>query len=99
MSLALHVPLAALAGLVLGLLYFAGLWLTVRRLPRAPHPALWLLASFIVRAAVLGGGVVVVAAGRWEAFLAALAGFLFARLYAVRVVRRPLREREGERCA
>ena len=40
---------AAAAGAALGLFYYAGLWLTVRRLPRSTYPGLWVFASFTVR--------------------------------------------------
>ena len=40
---------AAAAGAALGLFYYAGLWLTVRRLPRSTYPGLWVFASFTGR--------------------------------------------------
>lgn len=42
--------LAALSlGLWLGVLYFGGLWLTLRQLPRFAHPFRLILASFLLR--------------------------------------------------
>lgn len=51
------IALAGFWGLCLGLVYFGGLWLTVRRLPASPRPhRLWAL-SFALRLAVLLLGV------------------------------------------
>jgi F1F0 ATPase subunit 2 len=44
--------LAALGGALLGLLYYAGLWYTLRWLPQQAHPALWVFGSFALRLAV-----------------------------------------------
>lgn len=43
------ISLSLLMGMGLGLLYFGGLWLTVRKLPYTNNPALLTLVSFIVR--------------------------------------------------
>jgi F1F0 ATPase subunit 2 len=45
--------LAVVAGALAGFLYFAGLWLTIRRLPDSRRPYLLLPASFLLRAALM----------------------------------------------
>jgi len=40
---------ALLAGAVLGVIFFAGLYWTVRRGTQSAHPALWFLSSFLLR--------------------------------------------------
>lgn len=63
-----------------GLLFLCGLWVTVRQLPSARHPAAWALASFLVRVggtAVVFGWVAKV--GDWIHVLLALGGFLLMR--------------------
>jgi F1F0 ATPase subunit 2 len=75
--------LAATAGMALGLFYFGGLWLTVRRLPTSRSPALLTLGSFAGRLAVTLLGFYLVTGGRWERLLACLAGFLIARTLLV----------------
>jgi F1F0 ATPase subunit 2 len=45
-----------LAGLMLGSLYFGGLWITLRRLPRWNRPFLGMGLSFLGRLAILLGG-------------------------------------------
>lgn len=70
--------LACAAGMGLGLFYFGGLWLTVRRLPDSGGPAL-VLGSFVGRTALTLLGFYFVMDGRWERMLACLAGFIIAR--------------------
>lgn len=71
--------LAWAAGAGLGLFYFGGLWLTVRRLPDSRVPALLFLGSFAGRLAVTLLGFYLVMDGRWERMLICLVGFLMAR--------------------
>lgn len=80
MNEALTLSLSALAGAVLGVVFFAGLWWTVQRGMRSPRPALWFLVSAIVRIGVTLAGFYVVGAGQWQRFAACLAGFLVARV-------------------
>jgi F1F0 ATPase subunit 2 len=65
----------------LGLFYFGGLWLTVRRLPGSRTPELLILGSFVGRLAVTLAGFYLVMGGRWERLLACLAGFLITRTF------------------
>lgn len=68
------------AGVVLGGLYFAGLWLTTRRIPESRHPGLLVAVSYLARLALLGAGLVgVVRLSGAPALLAALLGVMAAR--------------------
>jgi F1F0 ATPase subunit 2 len=72
-------------GMLLGVVYFAGLWLTVRRLPGTPHPARLVFASYVLRLGVVAAILVFLGrAGGWPWLVAALGGFLLARHAAVR---------------
>ena len=71
-------------GTVLGMFYFGGLWITVRRLTVARQPALLTLVSFVLRATVVLLGFYFVLGGRWERLAACLAGFLLARTLFIR---------------
>ena len=73
------------AGVVLGIFYFGGLWLTVRKLPQARQPVLLSLSSFFARLAVVLAGFYFVMSGRWERVLVCLLGFLCVRFAAVRL--------------
>ena len=71
------------AGLGLGLIFFGGLWLTVRWLPKARWPALLFLASLLGRTAVTMVGLYLVMGGRWQRLLAAVIGFTLMRFVLV----------------
>jgi F1F0 ATPase subunit 2 len=84
-SFGLQLCIAVLAGLALGLFYFGGLWLTVRRITCSKRPALLMLASFVVRLLVTLCGFYLVMDGRWERLLACLSGFLVTRFVLTRI--------------
>ena len=49
MSIGVSIIIAMLLGIGLGLVYFGGLWLTVRQLPVVSHPVLLSSMSFLGR--------------------------------------------------
>ena len=73
------------AGIGLGIFYFGGLWLTVRRLPTARWPAFLSLLSFFGRLGVVLFGFYLVMGGPWERLLVCLLGFLGVRIILVRL--------------
>lgn len=85
----LWLAVAFAAGLALGLLYFFGLWLTVRGLPRTGHPALLLSASLLGRTAAVLAGFYLLSGGGWPALTAAVAGFIAGRMLVIRGTRPP----------
>lgn len=80
-------PAAAPIGFILGLLFFGGLWFTVRRLPAAHHPVLLTLGSFWIRVSFVAAGFVFVTRGRWQNAVLCLAGFIVGRIVLLRWVR------------
>jgi F1F0 ATPase subunit 2 len=84
-SIGLQLCIAVLAGLALGLFYFGGLWLTVRRIACSTRPALLMLGSFVVRLLVTLCGFYLVMDGSWERLLACLAGFIVTRFVMTRI--------------
>lgn len=74
----LTVPLAA--GLLLGAIFFGGLWWTVVHAMASRQPALWFFASKFLRMGLVLGGLYLVCGGRWERWLVSLSGFVLARL-------------------
>ena len=76
----LLVAAALLVGAALGLFYFGGLWWTVRRLPTARSPALLMLGSVLLRAAVTVGVILLVSWGHIERIIAAMVGFTVIRI-------------------
>ena len=72
--------LALVGGAALGALFFGGLWWTVAKGASSERPALWFLASLLIRTSVvLGGFYWIASAGHWQPLLSALLGFAIAR--------------------
>lgn len=79
--------LTAMAGLLLGAVFFGGLWWTVQKGVASNHPALWFLGSFIARMTIVLAGFYFVGGGHWQRLLSCLMGFLLARLIVTRLTR------------
>ncbi|WP_319523259.1 ATP synthase subunit I [uncultured Desulfosarcina sp.] len=80
--------LAFLWGTFLGLIYFGGLWLTVKTAPGKQRPVRWLAASFLARIAVALAGFWVALRMNPAALFLALAGFFLVRIVLTRVLGR-----------
>jgi F1F0 ATPase subunit 2 len=74
---------ALVAGILLGIFYFGGLWLTTLRLPGARRPALLAFGSFVARSGIILGGFYLLTDGRWERLAASLIGFLISRQFFI----------------
>ena len=83
--------LAGIAGLLLGTIFFGGLWWTVQKGISSQYPALLFFGSALVRMGVALTGFYFVSGGQWKRLLACLLGFIGARL-AVNWLTRPARE-------
>lgn len=81
--------LTASVGLMLGAIFFGGLWWTVRNGINAKQPGLWFLGSMIVRTAIVMIGFHFVGGGQWERLLSCLIGFIAARSIVVWLTRLP----------
>lgn len=79
--------LAWLAGVTLGVIFFGGLWWTVRRGVVSPRPALWFLGSLLLRMSITLGGFYFVGGGDWRRLVTCLVGFVMARLAVTRLTR------------
>jgi F1F0 ATPase subunit 2 len=76
--------LAAVAGLALGVIFYGGLWLTIRHGTSSPRPAFWFLISALLRMGVALAGFYFVGGGVWQRLVACLVGFIVARLLVMR---------------
>lgn len=84
------IALLLLAGIILGVLFFGGLWLTVRKLSSLKNPTLWYFASYLVRMAVVMTGFYFLTQGDWRRLLPVLGGFLIARFLIARLTKNGL---------
>jgi F1F0 ATPase subunit 2 len=81
---------SASAGLLIGGMFFGGLWWTVRKALTAKHPALWFLVSLLLRVIITMIGFYLVADGQAKRLAACLGGFIIARLIVTQVTGPPL---------
>ena len=80
MNEGLLLALALSAGLLLGVMFFGGLWWTVRRGVASELPAFWFFGSLLLRMSIALAGFYFVSGGQWERLLLCLVGFVVARL-------------------
>ena len=80
MNESLTLALALAAGVLLGAIFFGGLWWTVRKGVSSKRPALWFFGSLLLRMSIALAGFYFVAGGHWERLLLCLLGFVMARL-------------------
>jgi len=69
------------AGLALGVLYFTGLWQTVKKMPSSERPLLLMLGSFALRALILLAAFYFIMGGHWERLTAAMIGFVAMKIF------------------
>ena len=74
-----YMILAFIVGLLLGTIFFGGLWFTVKKLATSKIPALWFLGSFLLRVGITLTGFYYISSGSWQRLLICVAGFITAR--------------------
>ena len=78
---------ALVAGVLLGAIFFGGLWWTVRKGVSSKRPALWFLGSLLLRTCITLAGFYFFSGAHWERLLVCLLGFVIARLIIIRLTR------------
>ena len=87
MSINIYSLLYLLVGLGLGILYFGGLWLTIKNMNQSRSPIVLTLGSFILRTGAVFLVLIYVARqGDWENILILLAGFIGSRIFLSRMI-------------
>ncbi len=89
MNEALSLAYAFAAGVVLGAMFYGGLWWTVQRGVASRRAALWFFASLLLRMVVALAGFYFVSSGQWQRLLLCLLGFVMARLAVTWLTRTP----------
>jgi F1F0 ATPase subunit 2 len=87
MNETLSLLLALVVGVVLGAIFFGGLWWTVRKGVSSQRPVFWFLGSLLLRTSIALTGFFLIARGHWERLLVCLLGFVIARLIVMRLTR------------
>ncbi len=80
MNESIIIILSLVLGVLFGLFYFAGLWLTLKHMPNSKQPVLLGIGSFLGRSAVCLFGFYLISGSGWEAIASSLAGFIFSKV-------------------
>jgi F1F0 ATPase subunit 2 len=81
------------AGAVLGIIFFGGLWLTIKKALHSKKVALLFVVSFILRMAIVLVGLYYASQNSWQKMLVCLAGFLIARTFMIRITQKDNRSK------
>ncbi|MDO9104944.1 MAG: ATP synthase subunit I [Methylovulum sp.] len=92
----LSLALVCVAGLLLGAVFFGGLWWTVNKCVSSRRPGLWFFGSLMLRLGITLAGFYLVSGGHWERLLLCLLGFMVARPLVMRLTRLPTLARSLE---
>jgi F1F0 ATPase subunit 2 len=79
MNETLFMILAFIGGLTLGVLFFGGLWFTVKKAVSAKIPAIWFFVSLFLRLSITLIGFYYISQGSWKRLLICVFGFIAAR--------------------
>ena len=80
MNETLSLVLALVIGVLLGAMFFGGLWWTLQKGLSSKRSALWFFVSLLLRTSIAVAGFYFIARGHWERLLLCLLGFIMARL-------------------
>ncbi|MBE3653590.1 hypothetical protein BOO91_11445 [Vibrio navarrensis] len=75
---------ALIAGMGLGVIFFASLWWSVKRCTQSTTPLRWFISSFIARTVFVLAGFYLIGAGQLLKFGMCLLGFILARVIILR---------------
>ena len=95
MSEMMQLTPALFAGMLLGGMFYGGLWWTVRKGLVSPNPALWFVGSLLLRTGIAVAGFYMVSGGDWKRLLACLSGFVIARIVVTRLTALALAKETG----
>ncbi len=78
-----NIVLPFIVGWLLGVVFFAGLWLTVKKLISSKMPALLMIGSLFFRISIVMAGFYFVGLGNWKKLVVCLIGFVVARFAVI----------------
>jgi F1F0 ATPase subunit 2 len=85
MNETLTLTFALVAGALLGILFFGGLWWTIRLGLSSTQPSLWFFGSMVLRTGIVLSGFYYILGNSWIRLLAGLLGFVIARFSVTRI--------------
>ena len=87
MNETLGLTLALLSGVLLGGIFFGGLWLTVQKGLTSKRPALLFFGSLLLRTGVVLAGLYFIGRGNWVRMMICIFGLMMARVVVIRLTR------------
>jgi F1F0 ATPase subunit 2 len=79
MNETMYILIVFICGVILGVFFFGGLWLTVKKGMTSKMPGLLFIASFFIRTLIALVGFYYLSANNWKNMAACLMGFVLAR--------------------
>jgi F1F0 ATPase subunit 2 len=79
--------IALISGLLLGMFFFGGLWITVRKSLGSPYAAMWILGSSLLRTALVLIGFYYIVQEGLQPLLISIAAFIIARFIVMRTTK------------
>ena len=76
-----------IVGILLGAIFFGGLWWTLKKGLSSDQPGLWFFSSFVMRTSIALTGFYLIGHGYWQKLLVCLLGFIVGRLIVNQVIR------------
>jgi F1F0 ATPase subunit 2 len=71
--------LAFITGVLLGAMFFVGLWWTIKKGFSSKNPSIWFFSSLLLRMGLTLAGFYFIGRNHWERLLICLLGFLIMR--------------------
>ena len=78
-----------IAGLLLGIFFFGGLWWTTKMGLVSKSPALWFLGSLLIRMGITVAAFYFISRDHWDRAFICLIGFIVARMIIMRFTQVP----------
>lgn len=86
MELLINLSIPFAGGLLLGLIFFGGLWLTVTRATHLRYAGVWFTGSLLLRIAAVAAGFYWLGGDQAERFGACLLGFILIKMLSTRMI-------------
>ena len=81
-----------ISGFFLGIIFFGGLWWTVRIGLESKNPATLFIMSFLVRTTSVMAGFYFLIDGHWERLVTSLMGFLIGKIIIIQFTKSSIKE-------
>lgn len=81
----INLSMVLIAGILLGIFFFGGLWWTVKKSINSAQPVLWFFSSWLIRTGLVVSGFYFITEQDWQRLLSCLLGFIMARFIVLKL--------------